>query len=618
MLNKESINKPLVTFDQAKIAESTYSPKQMAPGFPVLYKSQYDETDKKEPTKQEENKGSEFKIFYDNIAMEIEKIREEAGKQTVAELKEAMLEKYKKRKSYLYAVFSGRTSGLKKEKDKKSYLTSSPYEKDFDYGSNPQKVWMSMGLISLIINYFSARDAATSKFPMCELDIDDVIVGHHNNLISSDSDIMLIPNPQAPKFFYGIPGEQKNAGNPEWIEGVGVETTKTYFLGDKMPSSLGKEGIILGTKPITDGLDNTDNKTLKKVMQQPFGIYRDDHDIIINGNIYNTVNGLDLNRGSRSFPCKGHGYLSNIYLNVNFFVEKIKANGKKTYYDLVKSILQGLNEASANFWNLNLEDAQGKWRISDLNYPGSGRNADVSEKILVFDMHDVNNVIKSFKFRPQLSDVQATRVLYSEPNNSGGRFYEKNDANDIPYRYKDYVLRGTDYNKESFTDKRNSVKYDWDDTLRKIQNINDDYSIETCQMTFEGKDIFWGAEDYQKKENYKLFVKLALPKDIGKSILRKLLDDQDHENNQKYCAIQPGINAEITMQGIGGLRTFQCFLIRNLPEPYSEKNIVFQIINVMDHVESGNWETTLVAGIRPLRKFIIDRLKINDTFKSKL
>ena len=107
------------------------------------------------------------------------------------------------------------------------------------------------------------------------------------------------------------------------------------------------------------------------------------------------------------------------------------------------------------------------------------------------------------------------------------------------------------------------------------------------------------------------YIKLALPSSMGRSILRKMLDDEDIDYNQKYCAIQPNINAEITLQGIGGLRTFQCFLIKNLPRPYSEKNIVFQVINVMDSIEAGTWETTLVAGLRPLRKLIIEQLGID-------
>jgi hypothetical protein len=52
------------------------------------------------------------------------------------------------------------------------------------------------------------------------------------------------------------------------------------------------------------------------------------------------------------------------------------------------------------------------------------------------------------------------------------------------------------------------------------------------------------------------------------------------------------------------------FLVRNLPEPYSEKNIVFRIVNLVENIEAGNWTTTITAGVIPLRSFIKARLGI--------
>ena len=63
----------------------------------------------------------------------------------------------------------------------------------------------------------------------------------------------------------------------------------------------------------------------------------------------------------------------------------------------------------------------------------------------------------------------------------------------------------------------------------------------------------------------------------------------------------PGIQATFTIQGIGGLRTFMMFLVRNLPDPYSENNIVFRIVNLEENIEPGNWTTTITAGVIPLR-----------------
>ena len=64
----------------------------------------------------------------------------------------------------------------------------------------------------------------------------------------------------------------------------------------------------------------------------------------------------------------------------------------------------------------------------------------------------------------------------------------------------------------------------------------------------------------------------------------------------------------MTISGIGGLRTFQYFLVKNLPKPYSDSNIIFRITDVHQTLETGNWETTIRAQPMPLRKYIKTRI----------
>jgi hypothetical protein len=80
------------------------------------------------------------------------------------------------------------------------------------------------------------------------------------------------------------------------------------------------------------------------------------------------------------------------------------------------------------------------------------------------------------------------------------------------------------------------------------------------------------------------------------------MNDMDFKNNTNiYGGQQPGFTVEMTLQGISGLRTFQLFSLKNLPSPYSDREIICQIVDISHKVDSANWTTTIKAGIRSIR-----------------
>jgi len=80
------------------------------------------------------------------------------------------------------------------------------------------------------------------------------------------------------------------------------------------------------------------------------------------------------------------------------------------------------------------------------------------------------------------------------------------------------------------------------------------------------------------------------------------LTDGDLDNNVNvYGGQQPNFTLEMTLQGIAGFRTFQCFSFKNFPRPYSDEDVIFQIVDVTHNLTNDNWETRIKAGIRPLR-----------------
>jgi hypothetical protein len=227
--------------------------------------------------------------------------------------------------------------------------------------------------------------------------------------------------------------------------------------------------------------------------------------------------------------------------------------------------------------------------------------------LYTFDYMDADSLIKTIKFRPTLSDAQATRVIYAESNNPNSKYsyFDKNDL--MNYQFKDYVnYNEKDSQQGDVNDdmqKRKTSIQQMRDLIRSVQYINMGSGDDSFQMTF--KNTGDAPSSLGIPPGKKEIMKLVLP---SPQILRMLLDDKDKVNNNRYCAVQPNIVLEMVLLGIGGLRTFQYFLVKNLPEPYSHRNIIFRIVDVVQSLESGNWETTIHAQPIPLRKYIINRI----------
>ena len=98
-------------------------------------------------------------------------------------------------------------------------------------------------------------------------------------------------------------------------------------------------------------------------------------------------------------------------------------------------------------------------------------------------------------------------------------------------------------------------------------------------------------------------VNLVLP---NETLLLAILNDLDTKSNSNiYGGQQPGFTVEMTLQGISGLRTFQLFSLKNLPSPYSEHEIICQIVDITHKIDNSNWTTTIKAGIRAIRGQVI-------------
>ena len=487
-------------------------------------------------------------------------------------------------KEYLTGVFMGRDP-----RDKQNKFNIKPNKsKDFDK-DNTKELWLNFGLIIEMINYHSQVAQGVAKKEMFRIDIDDVVVSAHPNMISCDETICLIPNHGSPHYHWGVYGRNNPTNN------VGDYDVKLKDCDDPQP--------VPKTKGDAKKSGRLADFRLYTVCGHSGQVLRDNIDQVINSIRYQkgTKEGTcafpfidpEPSPGDKPYPAKFSGYLRHVYINVQLLKSLLDSSGDvQTYYGLVEKILMEMTAAGGNFWDLRIENAQGDqiigptdlapMKIVDHKFMYFSNRG----KVWTFDYFDADSLLLGIGFKPTLSNAQAIRTMYAPTNRPNNVATITNGSNELlDYHFDDRLDIGRGVGNTSL---QKVDRSGFEDTMRGLQAIPPvDNSV---QMTTDTKCR-----------------RLALP---APDILQMLLDDSDEDNNPKYTGVMPGIQATFTIQGIGGLRTFMMFLVRNLPEPYSEKNIVFRITDVQEIIEAGKWTTEITAGVIPLRGFIKARLGI--------
>lgn len=511
---------------------------------------------------------------------------------------------------YVYGVFYGRDSEVLKNRINNVKEYSS--DQDFDRPAGSKDLWLNLGLVMECINKHHDKLETPKRNQIFRVDIDDVVISGHPNLISCDGSVLLIPNATAPKYFCGDYGFRPPPGK--------IEPTRT------VPSEPGDYDVLQNsTVPVntsakkrklaeeSGAIGAIADYRLKSICQQEGGSYRDDIDVLINRVRYGSFN-IPIRR-NYAFPFKANviigkhqygekysGLLRDLYVNIEHLKKLINDDSIKTYTQLIEKLMSDISEAAGGFWDFRLVSGTGYWKNDDDDKPATMKIVDykfvnlqnITDPVYTFDYSDADSLLMGLGFKPTLSNAQAIRTIYAQTNNPGNKVVLTNGENELlDYMFKDRLALDSQGKEPRI--KKDADEEHWE-TMRLLQQITPP-SPKVYQMT--------------TKEDEKIIIRrLAIPSEQA-SILKLLLDDGDEENNPKYTGIMPGIQASFTLQGIGGLRTFMMFLVRNLPEPYSHKNIVFRIVDIQEVVEAGKWNTTITAGVIPLRKHIAKRLGID-------
>lgn len=549
-------------------------------------------------------------------------------------------------RDYMFGVYTGPEilgNGPKKTytllptyQVKESVVIEPNSDKDSDW-------WINLGLVMECINMHHEMLKSTSNNKktgnnnqIFRVDIDDVVISGHPNLISTDGKVLLIPNAESPKYFYGDYG---------YATPLDTANSSVGIVSGAIVGTLASAGINQGAFKIKQQNDDYENlmsnssippikdaKTkkvaeakklladyrLRSVCAQKDGAYRDDINELINHRRYSlNIGSLDsyafpfkhdeyVDGSDKPYPKRYSGYLKNLYVNYSHLKKLIGNHDKiKTYGKLIEELMQSISSAAGDFWDFRLVSGPGSMEDVLAGKPATMKVVDnkfvnfinQNNSPFTFDYFDADSVLLGLDFNPTLSNAQAIRTIYAQTGGASNGITLTNGTNELldPVSIDrltiDNIYTPASSNPRSKTNEHEQL-------MRPLQSIaaSSDDSKRMYQVTTKSRG---GTQ---------LVRRLVLP---STSLLKMLLDDGDEEQNPKYTGIMPGIQAQFTIQGIGGLRTFMMFLVRNLPEPYSEKNIVFRIFDIQDSIESGKWVTTITAGVIPLRNNIKARLGID-------
>lgn len=537
-------------------------------------------------------------------------------------------------KEYLFGVFSGRdeisstqtvqrtiSSNLNLHYENATYTIKQiggPYankDDDFDCQSPRKDFWINLGLLIEIINFKNSNLRGVNDKSLFRVDVDDCVINAHPNLISSCGKILLIPNSKAPKYFYGNFGYQKIKS--DHIDEYQTKMkSSTYSLDIKNVRNSIDNNKKTNTK--VSGVDYANDRLFRICFPLGAKVYRDDLNFIINSNrielksdrydfsfplskdFYDSTDGGD----ARIYKENYTGFFKDLYFNTQELVNIIKNDSVKTYDDLYKEIFSSINKATSDFWKFKLTAGTGRksttglasMKVIDENM---GQYTSNEGEIFTFDYYGADGLLQSINFRPQLSNAQAIRTIYAQINNDNKKSVLSDQNQLLDYKFRDKLFSTN--SKMEDTSGNYTSDEGFKEMMARIQALKPlEDAFQVTIKTDKGPTIF----------------RLAIPENSSE-LLTMLLDDGDKEYNPRYTGIMPNIQAEFTIQGLAGLRTFGMFRVRGLPEPYSENNIVFRIVNLNDSVQNGQWTTTIVAGVIPLRGWLRSKLSLSDKAAAK-
>jgi len=502
-----------------------------------------------------------------------------------------------------YFSFGNIGGGLFGTENNKQYFAGSPSDGKY----------ITLGYLVDIINAFFARESEKTGASMWEFVIKHKRCTAHPNIKSTDGDVLLIPNGMAPRHnteqydgtTIGLGGEGDRWGPFEddpINEGKFFDDEKKDDAMEAAFISMVEQLNNMGPGTITDL-----NEAMKKSPRDDLHLLMtlhpelDDEEMTTQDD-YRVDPFPDYKSDKQNQTLGYSGRIQDLFVNLKIVKEAVKNN--QTATTILSSILKRMSNASGGIWDFHLvgEDPASpnntKLTIEDRNF--SSNTVDEvqrTNKTFIFKAHQKNSIIRSMSCDVSIPGEVAGMVLYGgEKSDGDSAFYARKDADRILKKAKPPLddVAGT---QDDAANNQADAKIPSEEKFIMGIRVYDGATSVTGEVFSESK--MGESKQGQRLMDFGgevIDIEFVDPdKNRMKSLLKK---DRNPKNCVKYNMALAGIELNIQLDGIEGIRLWDVFNCTGVPTQYYMTG-VWRVTSVKHSISGNDWKTDITAQFAP-------------------
>jgi hypothetical protein len=433
------------------------------------------------------------------------------------------------------------------------------------------------------------------------IDISETICSAHKYIFSTDASKLWIPNKHIPDFgldYNQPPNKMFRPGN----------TTTKFKWDDVEKLTITRQGVsqslasyIPGLSPVGGGLGPIITRRGVSYIHFPY-----EYDVFSKFNEFDPT--------GNTLKAYEFGYLKDLYINFNFFKNVIDKDNLVAK-DVVLEILNGLASSVNSYWQFEIVDDKetGELKVSERNFvPNNLHKSTIKNDIPTLNALGVDSSALQINYKMDIPGAVASKVIGQRLSTQIGSEVREVHTDGLFTSQSDEVLKELNTFETSSVGSNANLSKQTDasivgDAFKSLSN-----SITLLPKVKSYDDIKLMSKWYKSNKlddaDIKTILNYWLPAAYNDSEYLKYVENlyfnpnatngSNLESGSKGILIT-SMGAEITLNGISGLRIGDIFFINGCPQRY--KDYPFQITKVEHEVRNGGWVTNVEAGIRNIK-----------------